>query len=237
VRARLRKAAFESLYGPFAWLYDWVSRTFFLGQWRLWQRAAIPHLRGKRVLEIGMGTGNLQIDMARAGFEVWGIDLSRQMLRQARLKARRLGLRPFRVCRARAEALPFPEAAFDSLVSTFPSEYIARAETLAELARVLAPGGTLVIVPGGWLRPRGARGRAMEGVAKAVYGYKTVGGAHDDEAAGPLEQLAAHQERGFYHWITSLGDRMGEAGFAVSALVASNNVGSCLVIVGERVAK
>jgi SAM-dependent methyltransferase len=234
-RAHLRKLAFESLYGPFAWAYDWVSRTFFLGQWRLWQRASIPHLRGKRVLEIGMGTGNLQIDLSRAGFEVWGIDLSPQMIRQAKRKARRLSLAPFRVCRARAEALPFPDASFDSLVSTFPSEYIARPETLSELARVLRPGGTLVIVPGGWLRPRGARGKAMEGVAKAVYGYKrgTSAGFDNDEIS-PLEQLAAHQERGWYRWITSLGERMSEAGFTVSARVASNDVGSCLVIVAER---
>src|SRR6266568_3133903 len=137
VRAHLRKMAFESLYGPFAWLYDRVSRTFFLGQWRLWQRASIAHLRGKRVLEVGMGTGNLQIDLARAGFEACGIDLSPQMLRQARLKAHRLGLAPFRACRARAQALPFPDASFDSVVSTFPSEYIADPTTLAEVARVL----------------------------------------------------------------------------------------------------
>src|SRR5438874_3975682 len=86
VRGRLRKVAFESLYGPFAWLYDWVSRTFFLGQWRVWQRASIPHLRGKQVLEVGMGTGNLQIDLRRAGYEPCGVDLSRQMLGQARRK-------------------------------------------------------------------------------------------------------------------------------------------------------
>ena len=41
VRGRLCKFAFESLYGPLAWAYDWVSRTFFLGQWRLWQRATL----------------------------------------------------------------------------------------------------------------------------------------------------------------------------------------------------
>ena len=50
VRARVLKLAFESLYGPFAWAYDWVSRTFFMGQWRVWQRAALPHLRLRRRL-------------------------------------------------------------------------------------------------------------------------------------------------------------------------------------------
>src|SRR4051794_35672584 len=80
VRGNLRKFAFESLYGPFAWAYDWVSRTFFMGQWRLWQRASIRHLSGKRVLELGMGTGNLQIDLRAARFEPYGVDLSPQML-------------------------------------------------------------------------------------------------------------------------------------------------------------
>ncbi len=54
IRGRLCKIAFESLYGPFAWAYDWVSRTFFLGQWRLWQRASLRFIGGtpSRVLEV-----------------------------------------------------------------------------------------------------------------------------------------------------------------------------------------
>src|SRR5205823_11134996 len=112
-RAWARRVAFEMLYSRFAWAYDWVSGTFFLGQWRRWQRAAIPFLIGPRVLEVGMGTGNLQFDLARAGFEVWGVDFSPQMLRQAARKARIRGLR-LRACRARAQALPFPDGCFDS---------------------------------------------------------------------------------------------------------------------------
>jgi ubiquinone/menaquinone biosynthesis C-methylase UbiE len=235
VRARLRKVAFESLYGPFAWAYDWVSRTFFLGQWRLWQRASIPHLRGKRVLEIGMGTGNLQIDLARAGFEAWGIDLSHQMLRQAGLKARRLSLPPFRACRARAQSLPFPGASFDSLVSTFPSEYIAEDEALVELARVLKPGGRLVIVPGGWLQSKGTKGKAMEGVARAVYGYRSSAEEHaPDDGDKAFEQIAALRKSGWYHWITALGEHMAKAGFSPSARVASNDKGACLIIVADK---
>ena len=110
-RAALLKIAFEALYSHFAWAYDWVSGTLFLGQWRLWQRASLRYLRGERVLEVGMGTGNLQLDLKRAGYEVWGIDLSPQMLQQAARKSRRSG-QVFNACQARAQALPFPSACF-----------------------------------------------------------------------------------------------------------------------------
>jgi SAM-dependent methyltransferase len=231
VRARVLKLAFESLYGPFAWAYDWVSRTFFLGQWRVWQRAALPHLRGPRVLELGMGTGNLQLDMTRAGLEPFGIDLSPQMLRQARRKRSRLGVAPFRMCRARATALPFPDALFDSVVSTFPSEYIADERTLAEVSRVLKPGGRMVVVPGGWLNPKGARGRALEGVSRAVYGYKSA--PRETMDPGELERRVARGE-GWYTWLSALRERLASAGYAMSARVAGNDKGTCLVIIADK---
>jgi SAM-dependent methyltransferase len=230
VRARLLKVAFESLYGPIAWAYDWVSRTFFMGQWRVWQRAAMPHLRGPRVLELGMGTGNLQLDMARKGLQPFGIDLSPQMLGQARRKWRRNGIAPFRMCRASARHLPFPDAAFDSVVSTFPSEYIADERTLAEVSRVLKPGGRLVIVPGGWLNPKGAKARTLEGLSRVVYGYQTPGEVTDP---AELERRIARGE-GWYTWLSALRERMSTAGYDTSARVAGNDKGSCLVIIAER---
>ncbi|MFL5735043.1 MAG: class I SAM-dependent methyltransferase [Chloroflexia bacterium] len=232
VRATLRRAAFEALYGPFAWAYDWVSAVFFLGQWRRWQRVAIHFLQGPRVLEIGMGTGNLHIDLKRAGYQVWGIDLSPQMLRRVSRKAPRAGLGPFNICRARAQALPFPGGAFDSVVSTFPSEYIADPLTLAEIARVLRPGGRLVVVPAGWLRPAGARGRAVEGVAKLVYGNQVAGPPGSRQAAiGDRQALPAANRQPPTGWGATLGQRMAAAGFNVSMHVASNRRGAALVVV------
>ena len=229
MRANLRKIAFESLYGPFAPLYDWVSKTFFLGQWRVWQRAALPHLRGGRVLELGMGTGNLQLDMRKEGYESWGVDLSPQMLRQASKKARRLHHPPFWATRARAEALPFPDAAFDSLVSTFPSEYIIHPATLKEIARVLRPGGRVVIVPTGWIRPKDAQGKAFEGVARLVYG-DSHGGTN---APAPAQKGAQPQNTG---WLEMLEGRLREAGFAATTHIVSNQRGSAVVVVADKVA-
>ncbi len=227
LRARLRKRAFEALYGPFAPLYDWVSRTFFVGQWRVWQRAAISYLQGRRILEVGMGTGNLQIDLRRAGYDVWGVDLSPQMLRQATRKARKLGLPPFKACRARAQALPFPSGSFSSVVSTFPSDYIIEPATLLELHRVLCDGGRLVVVPSGWLRPKGASGKAFEGIARLVYGDKRGG----TNAPPPTNVPTGPQKLG---WVAALEDRMRDAGFRVATHVASNAQGAALVVVADK---
>jgi ubiquinone/menaquinone biosynthesis C-methylase UbiE len=231
-RSILRKFAFESLYGPFAWAYDWVSRTFFLGQWRRWQRASIHHIKGTRVLEVGMGTGNLQIDLERAGFQPYGVDLSAPMLRQATRKARRLGLALFRAIRAQAQALPFADSSFDTAVSTFPNEYIADPQTLGELARVLRPGGRLVVVPGGWLHPRDTGTRSMEGVARLVYGYGRVP-TRNEVRVESIEQFA-RRESSWYGWMGFLSKHMVEAGFMVSTHIHSNERGACLIIVADK---
>ena len=235
LRAELRRVAFEALYSQFAWAYDWVSRTFFLGQWRVWQRAAIPHLKGHAVLEVGLGTGDMQVDLTRRGFTAWGIELSPQMLRQARRKARRQRIAPLRVCRARAQRLPFPDSSFNSAVATFPSDYIAEPQTLSELSRVLKPGGRLVVVPGGWLAPVDSKGMMLEWLAVVVYGGKSAptGPAAKELTALDTEKLmsSAHWASG---WVKLLNGRMIEAGFSVRVHVASNRRGAALVMVAEK---
>src|SRR5436305_15302443 len=94
LRARLLHLAFTLLYHQFAWAYDLVSGTFFHGQWRAWQRLALARLGGlpgREVLELGFGTGDLQLDLRAAGWAPVGIDLSAAMLHQARRKGRRRG--------------------------------------------------------------------------------------------------------------------------------------------------
>ena len=136
--------AFARFYREFAWTYDTVAGAVSGGRWGAWGRATLPYLRG-RVLELGCGTGNLQRAIAIQN-DLWaaGLDASPQMLAITRRKLAAAG-QAANLTRAVAQALPFSATSFDSVVATFPTEYIIDMATLAELRRVLRPGGRVVV--------------------------------------------------------------------------------------------
>lgn len=182
---RLLRAAlrffFYHLYHGLSWAYDLVAWTVSLGGWRDWGRAALPHLAGTRVLELGFGPGHLQRALTEAGFQAIGLDESRQMCRRAAALLRQNGFPPA-LARGYAQTIPFAGKSFDSVVATFPSEYIFAPETLSEVWRVLKDGGRLVValsaLPGGgslparaaaWLfRVTGQGGNLTEEVERQV---------------------------------------------------------------------
>jgi SAM-dependent methyltransferase len=153
-RAQVLRALFGVLYRNRT-LY-WLASTIpFAGQWRRWQRLVLPHLRGTDVLEVGCGLGTLLADMAQAGYRCAAVDRSPQMVAAARdtLRWRGLPLDDTPIQQAGVQRLPFPDANFDDVVSTFPTEYIADPRALREIGRVLRPGGRLVVVLGAGLLP------------------------------------------------------------------------------------
>lgn len=147
---RFLRLFFYWLYQPFAWSYDLVAWMVSLGRWKSWIFSTLPELTGIRILELGHGPGHLQVAMRNQGISAFGIDFSAQM---GRIAARRLKGhdKPALLTRAAGQQLPYKSAAFDQLVATFPTEYILLPETLAEVRRVLRPGGSIVILPVAWI--------------------------------------------------------------------------------------
>ena len=141
---RFYRWAAHRLYDEFAWAYDIVAWSVSLGHWDRWRKDALAHVQGKRVLELGFGTGELLLEMAQRGWQVRGLDLSPAMHRVTARKMRRRGVWAPRV-RGRTQSLPFIDASFDTIIATFPAEYIVAPETLREVSRVLAGGGRFVV--------------------------------------------------------------------------------------------
>jgi ubiquinone/menaquinone biosynthesis C-methylase UbiE len=161
---RLVRFGFRLLYNELALTYDLVSSVVSLDQWRDWQQAGIPQLgleRGQSVLELAHGTGNMQIDLLAAGYHPVGLDLSRTMGRLAQRKLYRRGL-PARLVRATAFRLPFGSRSFAAVFSTFPTDFFIQPQTLAEVWRVLKPGGRFVVVINGLLTGRQIHARILE---------------------------------------------------------------------------
>jgi len=165
---RLVAFGFRLLYNELAWLYDPVSWLVSKGQWGRWVRSHWPWLPASgRVLEVGSGPGHLLADLAAAGYEATGLDLSAAMQRLARRRLRRRRL-PARLCRGRAEALPFAPATFDAVLLTFPTALVYDPACLEEMARVLRPGGRLLVVEMATLGGHGPLDAGLEWLYRAT---------------------------------------------------------------------
>jgi ubiquinone/menaquinone biosynthesis C-methylase UbiE len=147
----LVRLGFRLLYYEMAWTYDVVSWAVSLGHWRKWQQAALPFVQGQRVLEIGHGPGHMLLALRQLGYEVVGLDLSPQMGRMARMQVGDA----VALVRGSVQGLPWGSAVFDTVFSTFPTNYIVDPVTIAEVKRVLRGNGRLVIVPEGHLTNTG----------------------------------------------------------------------------------
>jgi demethylmenaquinone methyltransferase/2-methoxy-6-polyprenyl-1,4-benzoquinol methylase len=145
----------RELFAPLGPTYDRVGAALSLGQDPRWRRFLVARLpRGGHVLDVATGTGLVAAELLRRGYEVTGVDQSPEMLAVAR---RRFGL-AVELVNASAQALPFESASFDHLTVTYLLRYVADpGATLAELARVVRPGGYLASlefgVPDGPARP------------------------------------------------------------------------------------
>jgi demethylmenaquinone methyltransferase/2-methoxy-6-polyprenyl-1,4-benzoquinol methylase len=136
-------------------VYDAMNRLMTAGLDRRWRRetAAAVVRPGDRVLDVCCGTGDLALAAAEAGGEVTGLDFSEAMLVRARRKEPALEW-----VSGDALALPFADDSFEAVTIGFGLRNLADAERgLAEMRRVLSPGGRVAILeitrPRGILRP------------------------------------------------------------------------------------
>ncbi len=158
---RILRVVFDLLYHRFAATYDMVAAVVSIGRWNQWVEAAVSFLDGQDVLEIGFGPGHLQARLTEdPRLTVVGVDESRQMAALAQRRLRKKGRQRALITRGVAQMLPFGSQAFDSVVSTFPSEYIFDRRTLSEVHRVLREPGRFVIIPAAWIMGKSLTDRA-----------------------------------------------------------------------------
>lgn len=159
---------FRLLYHQFAWTYDGVAWLVSIGQWNNWITAGLPEIQGERILELGFGPGHLQVPLNTRHKLAVGLDASSQMGRITLKRLRRKHL-PARLALGKAQNLPFPMGCFECAVSTFPSDYIFDPQTLAELRRVIEPGGRLVVISAAWITGQSLQRRFWRWVFRVTY--------------------------------------------------------------------
>jgi demethylmenaquinone methyltransferase/2-methoxy-6-polyprenyl-1,4-benzoquinol methylase/phosphoethanolamine N-methyltransferase len=135
-------------------LHDWLVTAYFFGrEARVRERTLdIVHVAaGERVLDVGCGTGTLALaakERVGAGGSVHGVDAAVEMIARARTRSARSGV-PVAFEIAAAQSLPFADAVFDVALCSLALHHLpedARATALAEMHRVLKPGGRALIV-------------------------------------------------------------------------------------------
>lgn len=142
---------------------------------------------GESILDLGCGTGTLALTIARGcgAAHVWGLDADTAALAIARSKQAREGLR-VHWSNGLAQAIPFPDGAFDAVVSSLFFHHLQRADKLAvlrEVVRILSPGGRALFAD--WGRPASKASRILFLAVQALDGFETT----QDSVNGILPSL------------------------------------------------
>lgn len=149
---RSKKEQVATMFDNISGSYDRMNHLLSLGIDKGWRRKAINHLlafKPQQILDVATGTGDFAIEAARiSGSEITGVDISEGMLAAGRIKLADLGLsHRIRLITGDSEDLPFADNFFDAVVVAFGvRNFEDLAKGLTEIARVLKPGGQLVIL-------------------------------------------------------------------------------------------
>ena len=148
-----KKAQVEQMFDTISGEYDQLNRVISFGADLRWRKKVVHYVaeqKGQRLLDIATGTGDLAIAFAQKtkANEIVGLDLSQGMLNQAieKVKGRPYANR-LRFVKGDSEALAFDDNHFDAVTVSFGVRNFEYLENgLAEIYRVLRPGGLLVIL-------------------------------------------------------------------------------------------
>jgi demethylmenaquinone methyltransferase/2-methoxy-6-polyprenyl-1,4-benzoquinol methylase len=156
--APARNEQARRLFAPLGPTYDRYGRLLSLGQDPRWRRFLVSRVEvgpEARVLDVATGTAGVAIELVRRrGCRVVGVDQSPEMLDAGRARVARAGLENrIELVAGDAQRLPFAEGEFDALTFTYLLRYVEPERALAELARVVRPGGTIAMLEFGL--PRG----------------------------------------------------------------------------------
>jgi demethylmenaquinone methyltransferase / 2-methoxy-6-polyprenyl-1,4-benzoquinol methylase len=149
-----RNSFAQRLFAPLPARYDQLAELLSFGQNGRWRRAMVDRLvaangsgsAGRVVLDVAAGTAGVSLQITeRTSARVIGVDLTREMLRQGARNVAAAGADGLvSLVNARAEQLPLPDASVDALTFTYLLRYVDDPQAvLAELARVVRPGGTV----------------------------------------------------------------------------------------------
>lgn len=132
----------RTMFDTIAPRYDVVNRIMTFGLDRMWRQKAVTALKlgpGSLVLDLACGTGDLCRDLASAGHQPVGADLSFGMLAHARTQAP--------LVQGDGVELPLPTGRIDGAISGFAlRNFVGLPPVFAELARVIRPGGRVALL-------------------------------------------------------------------------------------------
>jgi len=147
-----KAARVAGVFSSVAARYDLMNDLMSAGLHRLWKAFAVTLAgvrEGERVLDVAAGSGDLALDFARragASGEVWLTDVNRAMLERGRDRLLDRG-RLLPAVQCDAERLPFPSDYFDCVSVAFGLRNMTHKDAaLAEMRRVLKPGGRLLVL-------------------------------------------------------------------------------------------
>ncbi len=185
-------------------LYDPVTRLIGADSARreLIEQASLR--RSSRVLDIGCGTGSLVVLIKRLHpeLEVVGLDPDPKALARTRRKLERVGLSA-QLDEGFSDELPYPDASFDRVLSSFMMHHLERdekARTLTEVRRILRPEGSLHVLDFGGAEPR------RDGfLARILHRAESLQGHFDGQIPALMDQAGFVESKETAHRTTLLG--------------------------------